>query len=226
MNRFLILILVGALAVAVQGCVVFAPPAPMVTFGGPQTAPEGQSEVAAGIGSGVVLFDDAHTGGMGYLLRYKYGITGKYDLGVDAIGVTRSDKATYTIKFANRYQLAPNWRLEGGLGIADDSDGKSLNGDAGITWGTLPQNKPWNLYSTFRLGAAKGYPGDIFGEGDEAPPNTFFTLLNVGTQGRISDQQKFIFEGGYGYVFPNGEKAGPVLYLSGGVLFYIGNAKD
>lgn len=223
---FFRLVFIFLFMMTTQGCVVFAPPAPMVTFGGPETTPHGQSEVGLGIGSGAVLFEGAHSGGIGYLLRYKYGLTEKYDLGVDAIGVARADKSTYTIKVANRYQLSPNWRLEGGIGVADDSDGKSLNGDAGITWGTLAENKPWNFYSTFRLGAAKGYPGDLFGEGEEAPPNTLFTILNLGTQANISTHQKFIFEGGYGYIFPDGEKAGPIIYLSGGLLFYVGKGKE
>lgn len=48
-------------------------------------------------------------------------------------------------------------------------------------------------------------------------------LLNIGTQGKISENQKIIFEAGYGYIFPEGEKSGPGFYVSTGLLFNIGN---
>jgi len=197
----------------------------MLTFGGPQTTPEHTSEAGIGLGTGATLFKDAHTGGLGYMLRYKYGLTAKYDLGIDAVGIARGDKSTYTIKVANRYRLSDNWRLEMGGGAADDSDGKSLNADLGITWGTIPEGRPWNIYSSFRLGGALGYAGDVLGKNEGEPlPNTLFSLFNLGTQGRISERQKFIFEGGYGYVFPEGANPGPIVYLSGGLIFYVGKA--
>ena len=59
-----------------------------------------------------------------------------------------------------RYQLEPDWRLEFGLGAADSSDGKSLNSDLGITWGTRREDSNWNYYATLRGGWARGYAGD------------------------------------------------------------------
>jgi hypothetical protein len=223
MNRLHHVLTLLVLATILHGCVVFAPPSPLVTYGGPQTTPEQQSEVALGIGSGAARFEDAHAGGLGYMLRYKYGISQKFDVGIDAIGVVRSDKGAFTGKAVGRYQVADHWRLEGGIGLADDSDGKSINGDAAITWGTLPKTSPWNFYSSFRIGGAKGYPGDLKnGTDEDAPPDTWISLLNIGTQGKLSENQRFIFEGGYGYVFPQGENAGTLVYVSGGLLFYIG----
>lgn len=226
MKHFFRLFIAPLFLAAMCGCVVFAPPSPFVTYGGPETTPEAQSEVGLALGTGATLFEDGHSGGMGYLLRYKYGVSKNYDIGVDAIGITRSDKGTFTAKLANRYRLNENWRLEGAIGIADDSEGKSLNGDVAITWGTLPgilpEQKAWNLYSSLRLGAAKGYPGNIFGSGEEVPSDALFTMLNLGTQASVTENHKFIFEGGYGYIFPEDGKSGPAIYVSGGMLFYIG----
>ena len=214
-------------------CVVFAPPSPMVTYGGPKTTDKGTSETAIALGTGIARFDAGHSGGQGWFGRYKYGLSDKWDLGIDAIGFSHSDKFAITSKIAARYQLLPNFRLEGGAGAADDSQGKSLNGDMGLTWGTLHEDKVWNFYSTLRFGYAKGYAGNAaFTGGSEvaqsdsiAPPSTSIALLNAGAQGKISDNMKFIFEGGYGYLFPQGQKSGAVIYLSCGLLFKIGEKK-
>jgi hypothetical protein len=140
------------------GCVSFAPPPPLITFGGPKTLGKYNSEVGIGAGTGVVMFPGAHAGGEGWFGRYKYGFTEDFDLGVDAIGVARGDKSTFTAKISGRYQMTDRLRLETGLGIADDSDGKSLNGDIAVTCGTINGNI-WNYYSSVRIAAAKGYPG-------------------------------------------------------------------
>jgi hypothetical protein len=115
------------------GCVTFAPPSPLVTFGGPKTTEKGTSEAAIAMGTGFALFENAHSGGLGWFGRYKYGFGDKFDLGIDALGVVHSDKGTLTAKLAGRYQVRDNLRLEAGLGVADDSDGKSLNSDLGLT---------------------------------------------------------------------------------------------
>ncbi len=112
--------------------------------------------------------------------------------GIDAIGVVRNDKGTFTTKLVGRYQLHNDFRLEVGLGVADDSDGKSLNADVALTWGTIKQNN-WNYYASLRFGAAKGYPGNVFGSGDQIPVDALFPIVNLGAQGHVSDTQKFIF---------------------------------
>jgi len=209
------------------GCVTFAPPSPMVTFGGPKTTEKGTSETVLAAGSGTALFSGAHSGGLGWFGRYKYGLSDTWDIGVDAIAFSHSDKYCFTAKIAPRYQLSSNFRLEGGLGAADDSYGKSLNGDIGLTWGTINQ-KFWNFYSTLRFGSSYGFPGDIIFEGNSnegdttAPANTFIVLLNVGTQGKIDEKMNFIFEGGYGYLFPKANGTGKVIYISCGIMFKIG----
>ncbi|HEY9166797.1 MAG TPA: hypothetical protein VIS48_11605 [Candidatus Kryptonia bacterium] len=203
------------------GCTTFAPPSPLMTFGGPKTVQESHSEAAVAVGTGFGLFPGAHSGAMGWFGRYKRGVTDKFDLGVDAVGVVRSDKGTLTAKVAGRYQLRPRLRLELGLGAADDSDGKSLNGDIGLTVGTIDREF-WNYYASLRLGAAKGYPGNIFGTGDIAPTDALFPIINFGAQGNISKNQEFVYEGGFGYIIPRASSAGALIYLSCGLLFDIG----
>ncbi|MGH1364637.1 MAG: hypothetical protein ACRBF0_13835 [Calditrichia bacterium] len=210
------------------GCVHFAPPTPLFTYGGPKTTKHKTSEAAIAVGTGVALFEGAHSGAHGWFGRYKYGLGEKTDLGIDFMGIIRQDEGAMALKLAHRYQLANHIRLETGFGAADDSDGKSLGADLGLTAGTL-RNKPWNFYSTLRVAVAKGYPGDIvFSDGmgsDEdsvAPPDTWFTLLNLGAEGQIDDRQRFIFEVGYGYLFPYNSKRTPAFYFSSGLIFSIG----
>lgn len=205
-----------------QGCVSFAPPSPLVTFGGPAVVDTAQSEVGLAVGTGVAMFPGAHSGGQGWFGRYKRGIAPNFDLGVDAVGIVRSDKETLTAKVVGRYQVSRNVRLEAGLGLADDSDGKSVNGDVAVTFGTVRETT-WNYYGSLRLGAAKGYPGDILfgGGGDQAPVNALFPIVNLGTQAKVAANERFIFEGGFGCIFPEQQRAGALIYLSCGMLFDI-----
>ena len=207
-------------AVAVEGCMSFAPPSPLVTFGGPAVVDTAHTEVGLAVGTGAALFPGAHSGGQGWFGRYKRGIAKDLDLGIDAIGIVRSDKSTFTGKVVARYQLDRNIRLEGGLGLADDSDGKSTNGDVALTIGTVRETI-WNYYTSFRLGASRGFPGSIFGSGDLAPANALFPIVNFGTQGKIERNERFIFEGGFGYIIPQNEKPGTTVYISCGILFDI-----
>ncbi len=206
----------------IEGCMSFAPPSPLVTFGGPAVLDTSKSEVGLAVGTGFALFPGAHSGGQGWFGRYKRGIAPNFDLGIDAIGIVRNDKGTLTAKLAGRYQASKNIRLEAGLGLADDSDGKSVNGDVAVTFGTVRETT-WNYYASLRLGAAKGYPGDVlFGAGgDQAPANALFPIVNLGTQAKVAANERFIFEGGFGYIIPEHETAAPTIYLSCGLLFDI-----
>ena len=217
------------LGLLLSGCVTFAPPTPLFTYGGPSTTGAKTSEAAVAAGTGVTLFDGAHTGGSGWMGRFNYGVTDRLDLGFDFMGISRIDGGTMAMKLASRYQLSPHLRAEAGFGAADDSDGKSLAADLGLTFGTL-RERPWNFYGTLRFAAAKGYPGNVIFEDQTplpedqvAPPDAIFTLLNFGAEGRITKHQMFVFEGGYGYVFPEGHEAGPAFYYSAGLVFRIGN---
>ena len=220
------------LALLSCSCVSFAPPSPLLTYGGPQTTPESSSEVAVGVGTAVALFEGAHSGAQGWFARYKYGLSDKFDLGMDWVGAKRNEGLLLSTKIASRYQLSENQRIELGIGVADDSDGKSINGDVAFTVGTT-KNEFWNYYASLRLGYAQGYPGNaIFGnqptlnQDTLTPPNTFIGLINIGAQANIQKHQKFIFEGGYGQILPQGNKSGPSFFLSAGLLFHIGKGKD
>ncbi|MEP5612638.1 MAG: hypothetical protein ABJP45_10330 [Cyclobacteriaceae bacterium] len=213
-------------------CVTFAPPSPFMTYGGPKTTPKGKSEAAIALGTSVALFDGAHSGGEGWFTRYKYGITEKTDFGIDFSGASRNDGGYFAGKVATRHQLGGASRLELGIGAADDSSGKSLNTDLAVTIGTT-KDKTWNYYTSLRFAYAKGFapnsitlPGQTKGNDSIPPPNTSFIMLNLGAQGEISDKQKFIFEGGYGYILPKDEKNGPAFYISAGLLFTFGRKNE
>ncbi|HUI30670.1 MAG TPA: hypothetical protein VLX91_10670 [Candidatus Acidoferrales bacterium] len=219
MVKYSVIVLLFSL---LEGCSTFAPPSPLVTYGGPAVVDTGHSEVGLAVGTGFALFPGAHSGGQGWFGRYKRGVAENLDLGIDVVGVVRSDngKGTLTAKVVGRYQVSERIRVEAGLGLADDSDGKSANGDVALTIGTVRETT-WNYYASLRLGAAKGYPGSLFGTGDQIPPNALFPIVNLGTQARVAAGERFIFEGGFGYIIPEQEKAGPIIYLSCGLLFDI-----
>jgi len=178
-----------------------------MTYGGPKTTPKRGTETAVGVGTALSLFDGAHAGATGYFGRYKHGISEKFDLGFDFYGASRNDGGTMSGKIATRYQLSDVSRLEFAIGAADDSSGKSLNTDFAYTIGTI-EDRNWNYYASLRAAFAKGYAGnvinlpgqEIVGTDSTAPPDTFMALINLGAQGRLSKQQRFIFEGGYGYI--------------------------
>ncbi len=207
-------------------CVTIAPPGPLMTYGGPKTTTKKDSEAAIGLGTAVALFDGAHSGATGYLGRYKYGISDNMDIGVDFYGSTRNDGGAMAAKIALRHRLSEKSRLEFAIGAADDSDGKSLNTDLAYTIGTV-KNRTWNYYASLRGAYAKGFAGNVIVlpgqnvvESDSIiPPDTFFALLNLGTQGKLSENQRIIFEGGYGYIFPKETKSGPAFYFSIGIVF-------
>ena len=133
----------------------------MITFGGPQTTEQKTSETALGLGTGGVFFDNTKSFGNGWFGRYKYGLGKKLDLGIDGMSIIYSDKRTFSAKVVSRYMLKEDIRIEGGVGLSDDSNGKSINGDMGLTCGSINNDRPWNYYFTIRIGMAKGYPGNI-----------------------------------------------------------------
>jgi hypothetical protein len=211
-----------------SGCVTFAPPSPLVTFGGPTTTPRDTSEIGVAVGAGAAAFDGAQSSGNGLFVRYRHGVGEQLDLGVDALYAHYSDKGAFTVKGALRRQLDPHWRLELGLGAADSSDGKSLNTDLGITCGTRRADSNWNYYVTLRGGWSRGYAGDATSResdgGDDPqvpPPDSAFALVALGAQTHIGPEQRFILEVGVGDVHPNGHDDGLLVYFSAGVLFDV-----
>ena len=210
-----------------SGCVTMAAPPPLATFGGPATAPRGQAEVAIAAGAGGSLFPGAHAGGNGWFTRWRRGLNDRWDLGVDVLGAQHSDLGTLTAKVAVRRRVRDHLRLEAGVGAADDSKGKSLNADLGVTAGTVRAGAPWNYYVSFRVAGSHGYPGNVLGLGTSsdsiAPPDAFIALGAIGASGRLGSHAHFIFEGGYGGIAVRGHSGtGRAVYFGAGVLLDIG----
>jgi hypothetical protein len=215
-------------ALLVLGCVSFAAAPPMITLGGPQTAGAGGSQVGMGVGSGASLFPGAHSGGNGYLARYRYGLTENTDVGVDFMGVLRSNKMTLTGKIDGRRRLGRHWAAELGLGAADDSDGKSLSGEAALIVGTERQ-AAWDFYAAARAAVAFGIVQNQLDPNDPTVRGAQDALVALGSAGataRISDSGQFIFEGGMGTIkVANHDDLGLAIYLGVGLLFHIGASR-
>jgi hypothetical protein len=215
------------LAGLAAGCVTMAAPPPLPTFGGPATAARGADEVALALGGGASLFPGAHSGGNGWFTRWRRGVSDTWDVGVDVLGVQHSNLETLTTKLAFRHRLGPRLRIEGGVGAADDSNGKALNADIGITAGRLRPESEWSRYVSLRVAVAHGYPGNVLGLGTSAdrvaPPDDLIGIGAIGTSGRIGSQAHFVFEGGYGGIAVRGHSGlGRAFYLGAGLLFQIG----
>jgi hypothetical protein len=220
------LFVAGLVASITTGCVTMAAPPPVATLGGPSVVSAGHSEVGIGVGSGASLFPGAHTGGDAWLGRWRQGLGSGFDLGLDALGARHADKGTFTFKVAGRCQLGEHTRLEAGVGGADDSDGKSLNADLALTLGTTSR-RSWNFYTSLRLAAAKGFPGDLFGTGTTAPPDDVLGIAAVGASGRISNTGQFVAEAGIGPALVRGTRdIGVVIYVGAGLLFDVGPAPE
>src|SRR5215831_16413129 len=118
-----------------------------------------------------------------------------------------------------------------GLGAADSSNGKSLNTDLGITWGTRHPDRNWNYYGTLRGGAAKGYAGNaIFGSSNDddpevAPADAFFGMLSLGAQVQANPRERFVFESGIGFVDVHQDSSGLLFYLSAGLLLNLPDSR-
>lgn len=195
-----------------------------MTVGGPATAPAGGAEVGLGAGSGGSLFPGEHATGHGWFGRYRYGLSERADLGVDLLGVTQSDNAALTGKLALRYRLRPHWRIEGGVGVADASNGKSANVDLGLTVGSLRPERWWDYYGSIRVSAAHGYPGSLVGNGDKAPPDDAVFIASAGASIRIQPNIHFVMEGGYGAIEIRGvSNVGQAIYLGTFILMTTGH---
>jgi hypothetical protein len=198
------------LAALCSACATMAPPPPLATFGGPETTPRGQSELALAAGSAVIRFPSGHATGQGWFGRWRHGVTDRLDLGVDVQGVQHNDNSTFAVKAAARYGLLPRLRLEVGVGAADDAAGKSLNADTALTVGTRHDDADWNYYASLRIAGARGYPGRACcgsgATGDVAPPDSRIALGAIGATARVGPNMRFILEGGHGFTWVKGQR--------------------
>jgi len=202
MRRWVIFIISG-LSLLVSACVSHAVPPPLLTFGGPQTAPSGGSLVGLGMGSGAELFPGAHAGGHAWFGRWRYGLSPSSEIGLDILAGPRGDKSFATFQAAFRHRVGERAAIGFGLGAADDSDGKSVGAVIGAEWRISRRTVPWSFY------------GALHGAGafcltrtqNETPrPHALYFIGALGATAQPIPWLRFIFEGGLGPVFVRGQK--------------------
>lgn len=218
------------LGATLAGCTNFAAPPPMITFDGPKTVKSGHWQLGIGTGTGVVLFPKDHAGGHSYFARWRRGFTERWDAGLDIMGVQHNENGTFTLKSSLRFQAAEWLRLEGGLGAADDSDGKSLGVEFGIIAGTMDDTAPWRFYGGIRLAGALGLNGEgkrhPGGQEEPHPADALIPLLTTGASVRISENSRFISEMGYGLVFVEDADTAQAVYVGVGLLYDINQKRE
>jgi len=220
-------------ATASPNCKLIASPPPLATFGGPATATRGYTELALAVGGYAELPPSPcdHGGGTDWFARWRRGLSNRIDLGFDVVGDQQSDGSFgATAKGAVRYQVNPGFRLEGGLGAADEGDGRSVNADLAATIGTRNADRIWNYYTSFRLAGSHGCTGlfcaGSLAGGNAAPPGAILPLGVIGSSARISENTSFIMEGGLGGIFSREHPgSGIYIHLSFGVLFDVGKQR-
>lgn len=216
-------------------CKAIAPLPPMSTFGGPLTAPSGETELGVGVGATGELAPspcfEVELGTTDWLVRWRRGISDKTDIGFDWV-ISNSDSNNgdgATIKFAVRRRVAKGLRLEAGVGTADSGWGRSVNAEAAAVIGTTNLDNTWNYYASLRVGASHGCVNlvCIGGSGLDHPPGAIVPLGVIGASARVADNIHFIMEAGLGNIFSQ-EHPDSALYihLSFGVQFDVGKRKQ
>ena len=209
-------------------CQLIASLPPMATFGGPATAAPGHTELGLAFGGyGEILPDPCiHGGAEDWLVRFRRGLSNRFDLGFDAVIDNQTDGSLgITAKAATRLQVTHGLRLEGGVGASDQGDGGAVNGDLAAVIGTNrhPENI-WNYYMSLRLGASRGLcRGSPCAGTQNHLPGALVPLGVIGTTARISDNARFVMEAGLGGIFSREySTTAPYLHLSFGIQFNVG----
>jgi len=235
--RIVFLFLTPCLAVgqasASPNCKLIASPPPLATFGGPATVTRGYTELGLAVGGYGELVPSPcdHGGGTDWLARWRRGLNNRIDLGFDVLADNQSDGSFgATAKVALRYEVTDGFRLEGGLGAADEGDGRSVNADLAATIGTRNRERTWNYYTSLRLAVSHGCAtllcaGSLGGAG-AILPGAILPLGAIGSSARISDNTSFMMEGGLGGILSREHPSpGVYVHLSFGVLFDIGKRR-
>jgi hypothetical protein len=216
-----------------SNCKMIASPPPLATFGGPAIATNGFTELGLAVGGYGELVPSPcdHGGGTDWLARWRRGLSNRIDLGFDVVGDNQSDGSFgATAKVAARYLITSGFRLETGLGAADEGDGRSLNADVAATIGTTNLDRTWNYYASLRLAVSHGCTG-LFCSGslagsNAAPPGAILPLGTIGSSAHISQNASFIMEGGLGGIFSREHPStGVYVHLAFGVLFDVGKRR-
>lgn len=209
-----------------SSCTTFAALPPMATLGGPTDVPKaGESQVAGAVGYGGVGLGNDDDDGYGLLARYRYGLSDRTNIGLDALGYRHGDEGGVTAKIELGHLFNDRFRLDFGTGVADDEHGKSVNADVAAVFGlNAPEPAGWNWYAALRLAGALGYDDDFNRDtqpGD--PPRPRDSLLPMGSIGvsyLLARGMKLVIEGGYGRLFRESvDGSDDAFYVTSGILF-------
>lgn len=218
----------GQTNVSTPGCQDIATLPPVLTFGGPGTVSPGGNELGLGAGAFGNLFPApcAHDTGIDWFGRWRHGLTDRFDLGVDFLGLEHSSDQALSVKLAARYEILKNLRLETGFGFGDDTKGKSLTAEVGATVGIPGLAKNWGGYASLRLAGAHGLAGNLFGIGTTVPPGALVPMASFGVSPHISRNAKWILEGGGGAILSREHiNVGMFVYVGVGMDFELGKKK-
>ncbi len=75
-----------------------------------------------------------------------------------------------------------------------------MNADLAATIGTTNPDKTWNYYTSLRLAGSRGCVNILCagGTGLNHPPGAIIPLGVIGSTARVSDNMRFVMEGGLG----------------------------
>jgi len=207
----------------IPGCKDIAPMPPVLTFGGPATLASGSTELAVAGGAWGSLFQKPcyHDTGALWFGRWRRGITDRLDVGLDFQGEEHAANQNLCFNGELRYRILNDLRLEVGYGVGDDTEGKSLNGQAGFTVGIPVGNDVWGPYISARAALVHGYPGRSFA-GSNIPAGATVPLMTFGTTARVNENIKWAFEGGVGAILSNQHShVGKYVYVAVGLDFTV-----
>ncbi len=208
----------------IPGCKDIAPPPPVLAFVGPGTTPAKANEVAFAAGAWGNLFPApcAHETGVDWFGRWNLGLTQRLDWGFDFQGAEHSSFQSFSATTTARYELLKNLRVETGIGMGDDTEGKSLTGQVGATMGFPGGGRNgWSPYASVRLAATRGRSGRPFAASN-VPPGAIVPMASVGASARVSDNMQWVIEGGGGGILSREHlAAGAFVYVAVGLDFVL-----
>lgn len=173
----------------------------------------GDTELGLGLGVYAELLPNncGHVGDDNATMRFRRAFSDRFDFGFDFfVGTQGGNTLGGTPKAAVRYLVTPGLRLEAGVGVADGGGERNLNADVAAVLGTHNQTKTWNYYMSLRLAGARGCL--TCGTNTNHAPGALVPLGAIGTTARISDNAKFVMEGGLGGIFAR-QYSSPASYI-------------